>query len=163
MKGDAVYGEQYDYSDGFDGDGREAQSGGGLRKQLEEALAEIRSLRQEVQGAKRETTVTDLLESKGIDPAVAQIIPADADPAGWLDQYGSLFNTGGKTLDEAEPPTPEVEDDPDLRAEQEAMQAMSGASTGTSTTQDEDPIAKLKSFQTQEELLAFLGEQGVEF
>lgn len=150
------------YSD-LDGAGRQEETGSGLRSMLEEALGEIKNLRGELdklQTGQRQNSVTELLESKGINPAVAQIIPEGANPADWLNDFGHLF---GSTLDEDEPGelrTPE-EPDADLLAEQEAWEAANGLSqqgSGT-TTSVSDPFAKIESFQTAEEMIAFLSSQ----
>lgn len=154
-----------EYSD-LGGAGRQEESGSGLRAMLEEALGEIRTLRGElekVQTGQRQTSVTDLLESKGINPDVAQIIPEGADPADWLNDFGHLF---GSTLDEDESGelrTPEEQDEPDeqLLAEQAAWEAANGLSSQSSgtTTSVSDPFAKLESFQSAEEMIAFISQQ----
>lgn len=150
------------YSD-LDGAGRQEETGSGLRAMLEEALGEIKNLRGElekVQSGQRQHSVTELLESKGINPAVAQIIPEGADPTEWLNEFGHLV---GAKLDEDESgelQTPE-EPDPDLLAEQEAWEAANGLSRQSSgtTTSVSDPFAKLESFQSAEEMIAFLSQQ----
>lgn len=153
-----------DYSDDLDGNGRQEETGSGLRAQLEQALAEMKSLRgelAELKTGRRTDTVTGLLESKGIDPAVAQLIPSEADAKEWLDQFGHLF---GKNLDEGnepgELPTPEEEPDPDLLAEQEAWEAANGLSNSGTPVAVSNPIEKLNSFESEADLLAFLSEQG---
>lgn len=152
-----------EYSDDLGGNGHQVeQSGSGLRKQLEEVLAANRKLMERLDKLEKQPAVTKLLESKGIDPAVAQIIPEDADPSEWLDKFGHLV---GAKLDEEKvevQPTPEEnsEPDPDLLAEQAAWEAANGlAQSSGTTTQVTDPFAKIESFQTQEEMLAFLAQQ----
>ena len=150
------------YSD-LDGQGRQEESGSGLRAMLEEALGEIKNLRGELdklQSGEKQKSTTELLESKGIDPAVARIIPEGANPSEWLEEFGHLF---GSNLDEdaGELPTPKEKNDdpdPDLLAEQEAWEAAHGVSSGSSgtTTKVTDPFAKIESFTTEEEMLAFL-------
>lgn len=134
------------------------ETGSGLRKQLEEALGEIRSLRQELTDAKRGETVDALLKEKGIDPAVKDIMPKDANPAEWLDKYAPLF---GKRLDASEViDPPEVVVAPDLQAEQNAqtlMQPGSDAAGGTTTQQD--PFQQLAALKNEEEFLNFLNQQ----
>jgi len=61
-----------------------------LKKQKEARTAlekELADLRKE----KRTSTIESVVKEKGLDPKVAEIIPADADPAEWLEQYGDVF------------------------------------------------------------------------
>lgn len=162
------------YSDLFDGEGRERQDGGGLRKQLEEALAEIRSLRSELTSEKRTKTVTDLLAEKGKDPAAAALVPEGADPKEWLEKYGSFLAdakkepaqepSAGQPQGEQGGAAPEVPAvDPALEEERLAMETITGvvgAGTGIPSTASADPIAKMQSFQTEEELMAFIRSNG---
>lgn len=152
-----------EYSDDLGGNGHQAeQSGSGLRKQLEEVLAANKSLMDRLNRLEKQPTVTALLESKGIDPAVAQIIPEDADPSEWLDKFGHLV---GAKLDKVgtEQPKPEehkTEPDPALLEEQAAWEAANGiAQSSGTTTQVADPLAKIESFTSKEEMLAFLATQ----
>lgn len=144
-------------------------SGGGLRKQLEEALGEIRSLRQALDGDKRQKTATDLLKDKGIDPAVAELIPADADPKEWVEKYAPLLGAKGTEVTnlkpQAEATAPEVlmapDDDPALVAEREALEAMRDAQeSGSQATVSNDLIEKMGKINTEEELLAFFRTNG---
>lgn len=158
-----------EYPDLFDAEGRERQDGGGLRKQLEEALGEIRTLRNELNSEKRTKTVTEFLKGKGKDPAAASLIPQDADPEKWFNDYGSLLADARKaeqvveetkgseeTKDEAAPEVP----DPALDQERMAMETLAGVQgTGIPSTATADPIQKIKSFETEEELLAFIRSQ----
>ena len=151
-----------EYSDNLDGNGRQGE-GGALRKMLEEALGEIRELKTElgkVQTESKTRSVTKLLESKGLNPAVAQIIPEGEDAEEWIEQHKSLFVTTGSNLDEGEtgelPPAQE-ETDPDLLAEQEAWEAAHGVSSGTSsTTSSLDPMKQLEQADTPEKLMALI-------
>jgi hypothetical protein len=54
------------------------------RSALEKELADLRK-------EKRTSTIESVVKEKGLDPKVAEIIPADADPAEWLEQYGDVF------------------------------------------------------------------------
>lgn len=155
-----------EYSDNLDGEGRQGEGGSGLRKMLEEALGEIRELKTElgkVQTQEKAKSVSTLLESKGLNPAVAQIIPEGADVDAWLEQHGSLFKTTDAKLDEDEsgelqPAQNENnEPDPDLLAEQEAWEAAHGVSSGTPTTTNSlDPMVQLEQADTTEKLLALI-------
>lgn len=153
-----------EYSD-LDGQRRQEETGSGLRAMLEEALGEIKNLRGElekVQSGQRQTSVTELLESKGINPDVAQIIPEGANPAEWLNDFGHLFGSNLDENESGELRTPKEQSEPDeqLLEEQAAWEAANGiAQSSGTTTQVTDPIAKIESFQTQEEMLAFLAQQ----
>ena len=152
----------YNYSDVLDGDGyEEQQSGGALRRQLEEALGEIKSLRGELQAKKRGETAEHLLKEKGINPQVAEAIPADVDPREWIDKFGHLFGAGVQT-DTPAPPEVQVHD-PALDEERAALEqvAQHEASTGIPSTATNDQIEKMKSFQTEGELLAYIANGGV--
>lgn len=151
-----------EYSGDLDGNGRQEESGSGLRALLEEALGKINSLQGELSSLKQagQPSVTDLLESKGISPEVAQIIPEGANPKEWLDQHGHLFAPAGENLDESgERLTPGEENDqvdPDLEAEQAAWEASRGVSSGTTPKSKIDPKQQLADADTPEKLMALI-------
>lgn len=142
-------------------------SGGGLRKQLEQALSEIRDLRKELAGDKRQDTVADLVKGMGLDPAVAELIPeSEADPKGWLDKRAHLFG-GQKAEEPEEDPTtdpktvkaPEV--DPALLAEQEALDAMNGAAaSGSQVTVSQDLLDQVEAVKDPAELEKLMRQHG---
>ncbi len=151
------------YSDVLDNDGfGDRQSGGGLRKLLEDSLAENKKLNERLDKLERKDSVESLLKGKGIDPAVAGMIPVGKDPQEWLNEFGHLV--GGNKLDQEDQSTkPEVQvaPDPDAEAEQAAAARMNqGDGTGSAVVQDQDPFAKIASFETEAELLSFLNQQG---
>lgn len=83
-----------------DDDSGQQNSGGGLRKQLEQALAELKTLK-EANGTLKEqarrTSVSTVLKDKGYNIKVAKLIPTDVEPTAeavqkWLDEYGDVFN-----------------------------------------------------------------------
>lgn len=152
-----------EYSDLFDGEGRERQDGSGLRKQLEDALGEIRSLRSELTQEKRAKELSSLFSEKGKDPAAMALVPQDADPKAWFEANAHLLADVKKAEVEQEqeaPPSPEVPD-PALIEEQAAFETLTGmVGTGIPSTASADPIQKLKSFENEEDLLAFLKSQG---
>ena len=153
------------YSEVFDGDGLEQQTGGALRKQLEEALGEIRSLRSELTKSKREETVTGLFKEKGIDPAAASLVPADADPQKWLEQNAQFLRTvEGVPANQEKQAAPEVEQakpDPKLEAERQQLQGLEEAGeTGIPSTATADQISKLQSFDNEADLMAYIQSGG---
>ena len=89
----------------------EDNEGGTLRKQLEQALADNKSLTDSysaLQGEVRDMKLSSVLGSRGIDPKVAKLVPADivADDAitSWLDDNAGLFATSGEVQQETVSP-----------------------------------------------------------
>jgi hypothetical protein len=161
----------YNYgSDSEFEDERPESGGSGLRKQLEEALAEIKALRAERSQDKRDKTVNDLLKEKELDPAIAQLIPNDADPAKWLEEKAHLFATGFERtqvdnrpeLDTVQVEQPSEEDLAVLLEEQRALEVMSNAqASGTPATPSSDLLEQLNKFQgNEDELLKFFQQNG---
>lgn len=75
-------------------------SGGALRKQLEETLARLKTLEGENANLKtqaRTSAISNLLTEKKYNAKVAKLIPADVEPTAegvqkWLDEFGDVFN-----------------------------------------------------------------------
>lgn len=156
----------YDYSDILDDDGRqEASPGGALRRQLEETLAANKKLTERLDALERKANLEPMLKEKGIDPAVAQIMPKDANPDEWLTQFGHLFRSAkGETLDApSAAQQPNQNPTPEELAEQQALQQMQGVvPTGDSVLATQDPIEKLKGFTNEADLIAFLQQGGMD-
>lgn len=159
-------GYNYDDPDEFTG------SGSGMRKQLEDLLAENKKLREAIEGDKRQATVSALLEQKGLDPAVSELIPSDADPAKWLDEKGHLLGAKPKEEPKEEQPgtnpevhaqTPESED-PAVIAEREARAAMEEAqASGQSVTVKNNLLEQLDKFEgSVEDLEKFFAANGAD-
>ena len=161
------YGSDSDFEDE-----RPGSNGSGLRKMLEQVLEENKKLRESLEGDKRNETVAKLLKAKELDPAIAQLIPADTDPAKWLEEKAHLFVTGferdgekqgdRQDLDEVKVEAPSEEDLAVLLEEQRALEAMSNAqSSGTPASVSNDLLEQLNKFQgSEEELINFLGKNG---
>lgn len=147
---------------------RQDNGGGGLRKQLEDALKEIKELRAELSNDKRSANVTDLLRGKGIDPAVAELIPADQDPAAWVEKYSHLLGVKEKPelLEEApDHKSPQVvgieQDDPAIVAEREALAAMQDAAdSGSPASVAPDALEKMNKINSEEEFWKFISANG---
>lgn len=141
-------------------------SGGGLRKQLEDALAEIKSLRKEVNEARRTDTVTDLLKDKGIDPAVKEIIPQDADPTEWVEKYAHLLGAKPKVEvlgEETQQTDPETlgTPDPAIEAERKAREQMEEAeASGSPSVISSDVLERMQAINSEEELMRFFNANG---
>ena len=158
------------YYDPSDPDGFESNqnnSGGGLRKQLEEALGEIRSLREKLEGDSRTKTVTALLKDKGLDPAIQELIPSDTDPAQWLEKYAHLLGVqGAEKLEDAPVTVPKIQtasdDDPALVAEREALAAIQDAAeSGSQAIISNDLIEGMDKINTEEELISYFKKNGM--
>lgn len=156
----------YNYPDPDDTE-RQDNSGGGLRKQLEEALKEIKELRGELSKDKREQTVTDLLKGKGLDPAIAELIPADQDPTAWVEKYAHLLGAQAPEVLEEAPANdqPEIvgveQDDPALVAEREALAAMQDATeSGSPISNAPDILEKMNKITDEQEFWAFIAKNG---
>lgn len=159
-----------DYSDLFGGDGREEQqTGGGLRKQLEDALSRVQKLEEANQRLVRKDSVSALLKEKGKDPAAVDLIPLDVDAKEWLDKHADFLRDVGKPAPTVEvqteetPAAPEVEaPDPALEEERQAMETLQEHSTtGIPSTATADQITKMKSFDNEADLLKYIQSGGV--
>lgn len=88
-----------DDTDNNDGGGQQG-NGGGLRKQLEAALARLKTVEGENETLKtttRQAAISALVKEKSYDAKVAKLIPKDIAPTAeavtaWLDEYGDVFN-----------------------------------------------------------------------
>lgn len=158
-------------SDSFDDNGygqeRQESGGGGLRRQLEEALAELKEFR--AREAKRDAKETEaLLKDKGLDPAVKELIPEGADPSEWIEKYSHLLGAKGTEKDVKPAPSDEspeivapVEEDPALVAEREALAQMQGAAdSGSQSHLTGDVLERMNKIDSEEELLKFFNSNG---
>lgn len=158
-------GYQYNQSDSY-GESQDG-GGGGLRKQLEDALAEIKDLRKELTQEKRADSAEALLKDKGLDPALKDLIPDDMEPAAWVEKYAHLLGT--KPASESGQPgeAPEIvapaDDDPALVAEREALAQIQGAAaSGQPTTVTSDVLERMSKIQNEAELLEFFRTEGAQ-
>lgn len=127
--------------------------GSGLRKMLEESLAENKKLREMIEGEKRQATVNEVLRGAGLDPAVAELIPTGADPAQWIQEKGHLFGVRPPVDEEPEPVKQAVDDDPALVAEREAQEAMQAAREAGVPAVTQNDLDRLNSM-SEADLLA---------
>ena len=148
----------------FDSSGEEFEdnTGSGLRKALESALEKIAKL----EANQQKTSATDVLKNAGIDPALADLVPKDADPAEWVAQYGPLLGARPKTLEEEQVPAAEhievpAEEDAAVRLEREARADMEGASSdGSTSVYSTDVLERMNKIDSESELLKFFGSNG---
>jgi len=126
-------------------------------KQLADRLAKFEQREREVQLGKA-------LESKGLNPKIAGLIPADADPEKWVDEFGGLFaptTPGGEPAAEAgsggEAGTTVTEADQNALSVQGSL-ASGGQPAGDAGQALSQRIAGAKS---SEEVLAIMAEVGL--
>ena len=162
------YNNQSDSFDDFER--QESGSGGGLRKQLEETLAEVKELRKQLNAREAKDTET-LLKDKGLDPAIKELIPSDADPAEWVEKYAHLLGAKGTEREVKEAPSdlddPEIvaqsqeDEDPAITLEREALsQIQSAADAGSPAHLTGDVLERMSKIDNEEELMKFFGSNG---
>ena len=159
-------------SDSFDDNGygqerQESGNGGGLRRQLEEALADAKALRKKL--TERQTKDAEvLLKDKGLDPAVKELIPEGADPSEWIEKYAHLLGAKGTERDVKEAPGdsgPEIvapaDEDPAIAAEREALARIQGAAdAGSPAHLTGDVLERMERIDNEDELMKFFGSEG---
>jgi hypothetical protein len=122
-------------------------------KQLKEALAELEGLRK----FQRESTISQVLNEKGVNPKVAKFIPGDIELSAdsiseWLNDNGELFGFAA--------PTREA---PISQEDMGALQQMGMVASGALTPDDvNDAFSMVNNAQSAEELLNYLYSQGAE-
>lgn len=134
-----------------------------LRKQAKADAAEKKALNEklsQLSNQVRESTIGNIVKSRGLPDKVARIIPKDIDPSEeevtkWLDEYGDVF---GVPKEESSAENKGAE----LNANQAAMQQMNRvASTGTAPGGNaQETLAALNSDDLTEEKLVQLIKKG---
>ena len=122
-------------------------------KQLKEALAELDTLRK----FQRESTISQVLNEKGVNPKVAKFIPGDIELSAdsisqWLNDNGDLF--GFATQAKESPVSLE-----DLGALRQMDLVASGALTPDDVN---DAFSMVNNAQSAAELLDYLYSQGAD-
>lgn len=143
-----------------------------LRAAYAKQNAELKRIKDEQAKQARQTEITETLTSKGLDPAMAAIIPADANPSEWIDTYGHFLNTGAATKQEpVTPPSPQEpvvvdNNDPAVNAaiNQEAIlaaQMQAAEQTGFATPEIIDAQMKqLSEVKTEQDLIGLIERAG---
>lgn len=114
------------------------------RKALEERLAALES-------ETRTSKLTDALKASGVDPRVAGLVPNDVTPdkvGDWLSTYGELF--GAKPAQEPAAPALSAE-------EQAALEGVSGAPSGTTSSTTIHDIDTVKGLDNEEDFAKAMG------
>jgi hypothetical protein len=163
-----VSGYNNNYSDDdFENEG-DQRGGGGLRKILEETLAENKKLLARLEGQDREKSTAVLLKEKGLDPAIADLIPPEMNANEWVEKYSHLLGVPHGTEDHTEiVPELQVADDSDpaivarraeLAAERQALADMQDAAESGSSAVQKSLLDSMNGIQSEEELLKFFRE-----
>ena len=123
-------------------------------KKIRELESELESLRK----FQRESTVSKVLQEKGVNPKIAAFIPADIEPSAeavssWLEQYGDIFGVA-------------KEEQPSINASMDdiaALRQIDAATSGAYSPDDiNDSFSVINNASSAEELLQFLYSQGAE-
>lgn len=120
-------------------------------KELKALKSELESLRK----FQRETTVTQVLSEKGIDPRISKFIPADIETSvdsisSWLNENGELF---GFTKTDDKPAISQEE----ISALRQMEMVTSGASNPDGVN---DLYSAINNAQSEEELLNIISQLG---
>jgi hypothetical protein len=162
-------------SDSFDDNGygqeRQESGGGGLRKQLEEVLADNKRLLK-LLGDRVEKDTDALLKDKGLDPAIKELIPEGADASEWVEKYAHLLGVKkddtkeqAKADEGSDDGGPEIvapeDEDPAIAVEREALSRIQGAAdAGSPAHLTGDVLERMERIDNEEELMKFFGSNG---
>ena len=141
------YDDEDDFTDGGDVVKQLRKVNKSLDKRAKELEQELASLRQQ----SRQSTVKDLLSSKGVNPKVAAFLPQDLEPTeenidNWIAEYGDVFNV--KQQQASSVKTPELSANARIN---------NVVNSGQPPLPDEDIMAKIATASSAEELNAILG------
>lgn len=163
------------YSDDYELENEEqSRGGGGLRKMLEEALAENKKLLNKLNEQERGKSTAALLKEKGLDPAIAEIIPEGTEPKEWVEKYAHLLGVPDNTPSDEPAADPELQlsDDSDpalvarqqeLANEQAALAAMQDAAeAGYPPEVGNDLMERMNKIDNEADFLQFLRENGAQ-
>ena len=156
---------------GYGQERQDGTSGGGLRKALEDALDKLEQTRQELEAYKKGDTAEQVLKDKGLDPAIKDLIPPDANPSEWVDKYAHLLGVQKDTKEQAKADEgssdggPEIvapeDEDPAIALEREALSRINGAAdSGSPAHLTGDVLERLERIDSEEELMKFFGSNG---
>lgn len=155
-------------SDNFWADGvDEVEETNAMRVLREKAEADSKVIREmaerlaKMEAKEQRSALEDSLKAKGLDPKVADLIPAGTDPEKFLADYGTLLARKAEATDEV---VEDGEDDAEGSAipadEAAARAAVAKAASGAQPKAGLDATeAKIKDFDNAEDLLAFLATQ----
>ena len=128
---------QYDDDDDFDTDGSAI---GDIRKALRSAEKRNKALEQELTSFRQESRKRELaasIEARGLNPKIAGLIPQDADPAAWIEEFGELFSAPPAAQDA------QADEPPAIPAPEGASTFSEVATTGATPIGDEGQLMAL--------------------
>lgn len=143
-----------------------------LRSAYAKQNARLKELETKETQRERAEQIGSTLKEKGLDPAMAAIIPADANPTEWIDTYGHFLNTGAATPQvPATPPTPQApvvvdNQDPAVNAEIDAeaiaaAQMQAAEQTGYATPEVINAqMQELTKVKTEDDLIRLIQQDG---
>lgn len=143
-----------------------------LRNAYAKQANELKALKTEKTQRERAEQIGSTLKEKGLDPAMAAIIPADANPTEWIDTYGHFLNTGAALPQvPATPPTPQApvvvdNQDPAVNAEIDAeaiaaAQMQAAEQTGYATPEVINAqMQELTKVKTEDDLIRLIQQDG---
>lgn len=149
---------QYDDFDFDEDDAVETDSSApaNLRKALRKAERERKDLEKqlnEIRAAQREQSVKSVLESKGVSPKLAKLIPSDVTSAdqveAWLSEWSDVFSPAAPQQTEPQEVDPRAEQMARLHA------AVNGAQPASANA--EDQLKALQNVTSKAELDALTG------
>lgn len=165
------YNNNWSDDEGFENEAQ-SQGGGSFRKLLEESLAENKKLRAAIEGNARGQSTAALLKDKGLDPAIAELIPEGQDAGEWVTKYAHLLGVPANT-ETNEPvvePDVQVSDDADpaivarreeLAAERAALESMSDAAASGSPAVQSALLEQMDKITSEDELIKFFNANGL--
>lgn len=139
------------------------ESGGALRAQLEQALADKKeAIAQvaELRATVRNMEVSSVLGTKGINPKVANFIPADVEGSEaiskWLDENADVFSATTVAPTEDVTPEPQAEEQPVDTASAQRLQSLSGSAGAGTVVADFE--SRIRDAKNNDEVQAILRE-----
>lgn len=160
---------QWDFDDDSQNQNNNQQQNqkNGLRVQLERALAENKTLKDQVTALSaqaRTASISSLIKDKGLNPKIAKLIPADVESTQealdkWFEENADLFPATPKEQSGGDDQEQESDEDQEYAQQLNAM----GNVTGSSATpqRDRDLLAQMRSPElTQEKLLEMINAAG---
>lgn len=148
-----------------------SHGGGGLRKLLEESLAENKKLRERLEKQDREKSATVVFEDSGLDPALVELIPDGMTATEYVEKFGHLLGVKSQQsavteTKEVNVQVPEDEDDAvvarraELAAEEAARKAMRDAQDEGSPAVFASLEEQMNKIDNEDDLMKFFNSNG---
>lgn len=160
---------QWDFDDESQDQNNQQNQSKGLRAQLERALAENKTLKEQAATLTkqvREAAISSLITAKGLNPKIAKLIPSDVESTTealdkWFEENSDLFPAAPKgETNNDEPDEDASPEDQELAQQMAAMGNVTGASAMT-PQREKDLLAQLRNTDlTQEKLMEMISAAG---